>query len=204
MCFLDEKGANIDFVYIFFWYSRCVFLSFVFLVPGERESTPGRWRETSLKPAADPPEVSRPKHTFGFKRSVCLCVCVCVCVSERGVIIDFSEVLFNQTPRGDNTSGIMTRRSCAIYATGIVCAHLLIVGIALVVAQVFQTMIHSRLKKVSWADLHLSSFFHLSYFVTHLSHLRVVFKRVICSGQSSACSIVSPVVPAEGHRIVCF
>lgn len=43
----------------------------------------------------------------------------------------------------------MTRRSCAIYATGIVCAHLLIVGIALVVAQVFQTMIHSRLKKVS-------------------------------------------------------
>ncbi|XP_005801042.1 lysosome membrane protein 2-like isoform X1 [Xiphophorus maculatus] len=41
----------------------------------------------------------------------------------------------------------MTRRSCAIYATGIVCAHLLIVGIALVVAQVFQTMINSRLKK---------------------------------------------------------
>ncbi|KAF3695495.1 Lysosome membrane protein 2 85 kDa lysosomal membrane sialoglycoprotein [Channa argus] len=41
----------------------------------------------------------------------------------------------------------MTRRSCAIYATGIVCAHLLIVGIALVIAQVFQTMIHSRLKK---------------------------------------------------------
>lgn len=43
----------------------------------------------------------------------------------------------------------MTRRSCAIYATGIVCAHLLIVGIALLVAQVFQTMIHNRLKKVS-------------------------------------------------------
>ncbi|XP_034026830.1 lysosome membrane protein 2a [Thalassophryne amazonica] len=41
----------------------------------------------------------------------------------------------------------MTRRSCAIYATGIVCAHLLIVGIALVVSQAFQTMIHSRLKK---------------------------------------------------------
>uniref|UniRef100_A0A3B5K0C9 Scavenger receptor class B, member 2a n=1 Tax=Takifugu rubripes TaxID=31033 RepID=A0A3B5K0C9_TAKRU len=41
----------------------------------------------------------------------------------------------------------MTRRSCAIYATGIVSAHLLIVGIALVVAQVFQTMIHERLKK---------------------------------------------------------
>uniref|UniRef100_A0A3Q2WT83 Scavenger receptor class B, member 2a n=3 Tax=Ovalentaria TaxID=1489908 RepID=A0A3Q2WT83_HAPBU len=45
------------------------------------------------------------------------------------------------------TPGSMTRRSCAIYATGFICAHLLIVGIALVVAQVFQTMIHSRLKK---------------------------------------------------------
>ncbi|KAI5613211.1 lysosome membrane protein 2 [Silurus asotus] len=39
------------------------------------------------------------------------------------------------------------RRSCAIYATGIVCAHLLIVGIALMVAQVFQTMIQERIKK---------------------------------------------------------
>lgn len=43
----------------------------------------------------------------------------------------------------------MTRRSCAIYATGIVCAHLLILGIALLVAQVFQTMIQERIKKVS-------------------------------------------------------
>lgn len=51
-------------------------------------------------------------------------------------------------PRGQQkTPGSMTRRSCAIYATGFVSAHLLIVGIALVVAQVFQTMIHSRLKK---------------------------------------------------------
>ncbi|XP_056458738.1 lysosome membrane protein 2a isoform X1 [Gadus chalcogrammus] len=41
----------------------------------------------------------------------------------------------------------MARRSCAIYATGIVSAHLLVVGIVLLVAQVFQTMIHSRLKK---------------------------------------------------------
>lgn len=49
--------------------------------------------------------------------------------------------------------GTMTRRSCAIYATGIVCAHLLIVGIALLVAQVFQTMIHSRLKQVSHSAL---------------------------------------------------
>lgn len=31
---------------------------------------------------------------------------LCVCLSEGGVIIDFSEVLFNQTPRGDNTSAI--------------------------------------------------------------------------------------------------
>lgn len=42
------------------------------------------------------------------------------------------------------------RRSCAIYAIGIVCAHLLIVGIALMVAQVFQTMIQERIKKVKW------------------------------------------------------
>uniref|UniRef100_A0A667WQ56 Scavenger receptor class B, member 2c n=1 Tax=Myripristis murdjan TaxID=586833 RepID=A0A667WQ56_9TELE len=41
----------------------------------------------------------------------------------------------------------MTRRSCAIYAVGIVCAHLLIIGIGLVVAQVFRTVIHNRLKK---------------------------------------------------------
>ncbi|KAL0966208.1 hypothetical protein UPYG_G00292320 [Umbra pygmaea] len=41
----------------------------------------------------------------------------------------------------------MTRRSCAIYGVGIVCAHLLIIGIGLVVAQVFQTLIHNRLKK---------------------------------------------------------
>lgn len=30
------------------------------------------------------------------------------------------------------------------------CAHLLIIGIGLVVAQVFQTLIHNRLKKVGW------------------------------------------------------
>lgn len=41
----------------------------------------------------------------------------------------------------------MTRRSCAVYAVGIVCAHLLIIGIGLVVAQVFQTLIHNRLKR---------------------------------------------------------
>ncbi|XP_067114503.1 lysosome membrane protein 2-like [Osmerus mordax] len=41
----------------------------------------------------------------------------------------------------------MTRRSCAIYAVGIVCAHLLIIGIGLVVAQVFPTLIRNRLKR---------------------------------------------------------
>lgn len=90
----------------------------------------------------------------------------------------------------------MTRRSCAIYATGIVCAHLLIVGIALVVAQVFQTMIHSRLKKVSCSGNSLSVMklngfsdclaFHTS--PPHLSQFKG-FKCFVCSGQSCAFSI---------------
>ncbi|XP_059213730.1 lysosome membrane protein 2-like isoform X2 [Centropristis striata] len=41
----------------------------------------------------------------------------------------------------------MTRRSCAIYAVGIICATLLVVGIGLVVGQVFHTLMHNRLKK---------------------------------------------------------
>ncbi|XP_044030622.1 lysosome membrane protein 2 isoform X3 [Siniperca chuatsi] len=41
----------------------------------------------------------------------------------------------------------MTRRPCAMYAVGITCAVLLVVGIGLVVAQVFRTLIHNRLKK---------------------------------------------------------
>lgn len=41
----------------------------------------------------------------------------------------------------------MTRRSCAIYAVGIICAHLLVVGIGLMVAQVFRTLMHNRLKR---------------------------------------------------------
>ncbi|XP_028457860.1 lysosome membrane protein 2 isoform X2 [Perca flavescens] len=41
----------------------------------------------------------------------------------------------------------MTRRSCAIYAVGIICASLLFVGIGLVVSQVFRTLMHNRLKK---------------------------------------------------------
>ncbi|XP_076014573.1 lysosome membrane protein 2-like isoform X2 [Genypterus blacodes] len=41
----------------------------------------------------------------------------------------------------------MTRRSCAIYAVGIICAHLLVIGIGLVVAQVFRNLMHNRLKK---------------------------------------------------------
>ncbi|XP_041666404.1 lysosome membrane protein 2-like isoform X2 [Cheilinus undulatus] len=41
----------------------------------------------------------------------------------------------------------MTRRSCAIYAVGIICAALLVVGIGLVVGQVFRNLMHERLKK---------------------------------------------------------
>lgn len=41
----------------------------------------------------------------------------------------------------------MTRRSCAIYAVGVTCATLLIVGIGLFVGQVFVTLMHNRLKK---------------------------------------------------------
>ncbi|XP_028273661.1 lysosome membrane protein 2-like isoform X2 [Parambassis ranga] len=41
----------------------------------------------------------------------------------------------------------MTRRSCAVYVAGIVCAHLLVVGIGLFVSQVFRTLMHNRLKK---------------------------------------------------------
>uniref|UniRef100_UPI0037E9605A lysosome membrane protein 2-like isoform X2 n=1 Tax=Semicossyphus pulcher TaxID=241346 RepID=UPI0037E9605A len=41
----------------------------------------------------------------------------------------------------------MTRRSWAIYAVGIICASLLVVGIGLFVGQVFRTLMHNRLKK---------------------------------------------------------
>ncbi|CAJ1070757.1 lysosome membrane protein 2-like isoform X1 [Xyrichtys novacula] len=41
----------------------------------------------------------------------------------------------------------MTRRSCAIYAVGVICASLLVVGIGLIVGQVFRTVMHERLKK---------------------------------------------------------
>ncbi|XP_023264420.1 lysosome membrane protein 2-like isoform X1 [Seriola lalandi dorsalis] len=41
----------------------------------------------------------------------------------------------------------MTRRSCAVYAVGIICAHLLVIGIGLFVAQTFRTLMHNRLKK---------------------------------------------------------
>ncbi|XP_051961858.1 lysosome membrane protein 2-like [Xyrauchen texanus] len=40
----------------------------------------------------------------------------------------------------------MRKGSCCMYATGIISAHLLIVGIALFVGGVFQTMIHNKLK----------------------------------------------------------
>ncbi|XP_061887216.1 lysosome membrane protein 2-like isoform X2 [Entelurus aequoreus] len=41
----------------------------------------------------------------------------------------------------------MTRRSCAIYTVGVICATLLIVGIGLILSQVFRTLMHNRLKK---------------------------------------------------------
>uniref|UniRef100_A0A672IIE2 Scavenger receptor class B, member 2a n=1 Tax=Salarias fasciatus TaxID=181472 RepID=A0A672IIE2_SALFA len=41
----------------------------------------------------------------------------------------------------------MTRRSCAVYTVGVISAHLLVVGVALMVAQVFRTVMHDRLKK---------------------------------------------------------
>lgn len=41
----------------------------------------------------------------------------------------------------------MTRRSCAIYSVGGICALLLVTGIALMVAQVFRNLMHKRLKK---------------------------------------------------------
>lgn len=70
----------------------------------------------------------------------------------------------------------MTRRSCAIYATGIVCAHLLILGIALLVAQVFQTMIQERIKKVSLLNFTKSSSYVIkpAFKVTRLSYTRLL------------------------------
>ncbi|KAF3849169.1 hypothetical protein F7725_015666 [Dissostichus mawsoni] len=41
----------------------------------------------------------------------------------------------------------MTRRSCTLYAVGVICGTLLVVGIGLVVSQVCRTFIHNRLKK---------------------------------------------------------
>ncbi|KAG7241139.1 hypothetical protein INR49_025882 [Caranx melampygus] len=41
----------------------------------------------------------------------------------------------------------MTRRSCAVYAVGIICAVLLVAGIGLFVTQTFRTVMHNRLKK---------------------------------------------------------
>ncbi|XP_060937451.1 lysosome membrane protein 2-like isoform X2 [Limanda limanda] len=41
----------------------------------------------------------------------------------------------------------MTRRSCAIYAVGTICAGLLITGIGLFVLQTFRTVVENRLKK---------------------------------------------------------
>ena len=100
--FSGRKRVPTLILYIYFFDTRCVFfVSFcISRTRGKRERhSRAVKRATSLKPAADPPEVSRPTHTFSYQE-------ICVCVSERRVIIDFSEVLFNQTPRGDNTSAI--------------------------------------------------------------------------------------------------
>lgn len=71
-------------------------------------------------------------------------------------------------------TGIMTRRSCAIYATVIVAlivVVILIVGIALAGAQVFQTLIHERLKKVSFCLYSLVSLMSRAVFYSHISTL---------------------------------
>lgn len=43
----------------------------------------------------------------------------------------------------------MTRRPCAIYAVGTICALLLVSGIGLILGRIFQTIMHNRLKKVT-------------------------------------------------------
>lgn len=48
----------------------------------------------------------------------------------------------------------MTRRSCAIYAVGIISATLLIVGISLTASQAFRKLMYNRLKKVYKTSVH--------------------------------------------------
>lgn len=67
----------------------------------------------------------------------------------------------------------MTRRSCTIYATAIaalIVVVALIAGIALAGAQVFQTMIHERLKKVSCCLCILVSVIFLAVFTSTILH----------------------------------
>lgn len=82
----------------------------------------------------------------------------------------------------------MTRRSCAIYATVIVALIVvvaLIAGIVLAGAQVFQTIIHERLKKVSCclcflvsvtlrAAVFASTFLHFVSFLLQMLHEHTV------------------------------
>lgn len=112
-----------------------------------------------------------------------------------------TSVKFYRPERTAHPPGIMTRRSCAIYATGIVCAHLLIVGIALVVAQVFQTMIHSRLKKVSctfltWEWFQCFPSFHSFFQLSHLRGLNV------SSAVANHAHSASPRLYMPGHEII--
>lgn len=67
----------------------------------------------------------------------------------------------------------MTRRSCTIYAIVIVALFVvvaLIAGIALAGAQVFQTLIHERLKKVSCCLSILVSVMTRAVFTTTFLH----------------------------------
>lgn len=133
-------------------------------VPTFHSTTPGR-RSENFKPSLQPSTTTT--------TSCCCCCCggddelspsFCTFFERT---FEFKFFFCRGEPRERTAhppTSIMTRRSCAIYATGIVCAHLLIVGIALVVAQVFQTMIHSRLKKVSLISVF--STFHFSLSVT--------------------------------------
>lgn len=60
----------------------------------------------------------------------------------------------------------MTRRSCLVPAVGIVSALLLVVGIGLVVSQVFRNLMHNRLKKVRKVTLK-SSWLFFFFFLKH-------------------------------------
>jgi len=71
----------------------------------------------------------------------------------------------------------MTRRPCAIYAVGIICASLLVVGIGLIVGQVFRTFMLNRLKKVN-THFHPAALYHANVIISWL---------LCCSGYETVC-----------------